>query len=58
MDPNANLAELRHLLELRDNNGDWPHHEANRFGELFEALDEWITSGGFLPEPWIKGRPF
>lgn len=57
MDPNANLAEqkriARRLLAL-----DRPLVEiaadASRLAELVEALDEWITKGGFLPSAWTS----
>jgi hypothetical protein len=25
--------------------------------DAFEALDGWLSKGGFLPEDWAKGRP-
>lgn len=46
MDPNATLKELRELLKR----GMRPDLERAR--ELFEALDEWILKGGFLPDDW------
>ena len=27
---------------------------AARMGELFEALDGWISKGGFLPSAWVR----
>lgn len=51
MDPDANLTELRRLVSgvLQD-----PAYEpvAVRTAELFEALDRWISRGGFLPAAW------
>ena len=29
--------------------------DAFRMAELVEALDGWISRGGFLPEAWAKG---
>jgi hypothetical protein len=29
--------------------------KAMRLAELIEALDQWITGGGFLPERWRLG---
>ncbi len=66
MDPNANLAEQRALVErlnhawdCSDLDGLLPTYEANqaldaafRLSELVQALDEWIVSGGFLPTAW------
>lgn len=53
MDPNAALAEIRELVkrENDDQDGSW----AIAAVERFEALDEWITNGGFLPADWQHG---
>lgn len=58
MDPNANLAELRTIYRLvltqaydADGKQDLSYREV-RLAELIEALDGWLQSGGFLPEPW------
>jgi hypothetical protein len=64
MDPNANLqeqrrlsAEINTLIEQKD--GEPSRREAERLidlaGELADhaqALDEWISKGGFLPTAW------
>lgn len=51
MDPNANLLEQREIvsrmLDSRGKKGD-----GERLAELVEALDEWISNGGFLPSRW------
>lgn len=47
MDPNATLRRLRELCAL-----DNCHLFAVEIADLFEALDEWISKGGFLPEDW------
>jgi hypothetical protein len=31
--------------------------DATSLAELFQALDQWITRGGFLPASWAKGVP-
>lgn len=62
MDPDANLKEQREireailgmseitdtddLIRLED--------KARRLVDLSEALDEWISKGGFLPQAWRK----
>lgn len=51
MDPNANLAELRELASAQLNGG---QTDPDRMAELVEALDEWITRGGFLPADWTQ----
>ncbi len=44
MDPDANLRELRDLARTGD--------DPDRMAELFIALDDWLTSGGFKPADW------
>jgi len=67
MDPNANLAEQRHLIRsinaMNDRSTDDGQLQAqdrtqyeadcNRLAELAQALDGWITRGGCLPIAWI-----
>ena len=57
MDPNAALRALRELSRsaLEDADG----FDSSDFSttmcalaENFQALDEWISKGGFLPEGW------
>lgn len=47
MDPNETLRRLRAAFEDGDANGAL---------DLFEALDEWLSEGGFLPTAWEGGR--
>lgn len=58
MDPDANLEEQRELVK-RINNAlvtlDPDTYE--RLAELVEALDQWLSNGGFLPRDWRRGRP-
>jgi hypothetical protein len=67
MDPNANLEELRRLLEAlrsRADAADWEWSnldqchkqigDAARVADLVEALDEWLSRGGFLPKAWER----
>ncbi len=53
MDPNETLSALRGFTRdvLNDKYiiGDMP---AEDMAELFSALDDWITRGGFLPDAW------
>lgn len=48
MDPNAALEELRRITR-RASAGDF-----ERMCELVEALDGWISGGGFLPGGWAN----
>ncbi len=53
MDPNANLAEQRRIRNaIRI--GQYTRNDVDRLAELIEALDEWISRGGFLPEAWQR----
>lgn len=56
MDPNANLEEQRRIVaRLTDGEGpDDPGADAYRLAELAQALDEWISGGGFLPDAWRR----
>ena len=55
MDPNANLAEMREIT--RDILADYQEgtiDDAARLAELIEAMDEWLSEGGFLPGDWSR----
>lgn len=65
MDPTANLEEQRQLCKMIED-GTYNDPSAPscmrvdaetmilRLSELVIALDEWLSSGGFLPEQWSK----
>jgi len=61
MDPNAALLELRRLTDLMANRGQRPFtstvmiDNVDRMIELFQGLDNWLSSGGFPPEVWREG---
>ena len=54
MDPNANWAETIRLARdiLNDPDAD---ADAARLAELVEALDGWISKGGYLPSAFTYG---
>jgi hypothetical protein len=58
MDPDAALDELLALLDRTTTLAEMhlpPRvltHDIHRIIELVEALDSWLTSGGFLPDRW------
>lgn len=55
MDIEAALIEARALTHrLLNEEGD--EGDAGRLAELFEAIDEWLKSGGFLPKSWRGNR--
>jgi hypothetical protein len=54
MDPDATLKEARELAQdILDGGADTA--EAERLAELFQALDEWLSGSGYLPEDWRQG---
>jgi hypothetical protein len=58
MDPNACLEEIRRIANDFVDCGVSQRSarlKGERFAELFEALDEWISNGGFLPHAWSRG---
>lgn len=59
MDPNEALAMLRQYADAMKVTS---RHETERvyriastLAEQFEALDEWLSRGGFPPEAWREG---
>ena len=55
MDPTANLAEQRRLVEEL-HHGNLSEMDAadagRRLADLVKALDEWLSGWGFLPAAW------
>jgi hypothetical protein len=65
MDPNATLAMIRQAIsDLAGDSDDTSHPnyaeliemDTEQIIDLFTALDGWLSSGGFLPSDWGKGR--
>lgn len=58
MDPNAVLDELRAAIADYDATADVQEADAaaQRIANAAEALDGWLSMGGFLPVDWAKGR--
>lgn len=60
MDPNANLSEIRTIIAdslKRIDAGKSPDAiDSERLVELIDALDSWMSKGGFLPECWQVSR--
>jgi hypothetical protein len=55
MDPNEALKNAREAAAriLTMSNAERPEGEdANDLAEAFEALDGWLTGGGFPPDAW------
>jgi hypothetical protein len=63
MDPDEALKELRALVQvwapmsedhtIYDSEGD---HHLDRLFKLFIGLDEWLSSGGYVPMAWKVNR--
>lgn len=51
MDPNEALSEIRRILQAYASEGE-EFVDCDRFFDLVQGLDEWISKGGFLPEAW------
>lgn len=55
MDPNANLTRQREIV-ARIVEGESQDGDLEELADLAEALDEWLSKGGFLPARWQRGR--
>lgn len=53
MDPNVTLNELRRACEEYWEYGP-TDHAVCKLVEGFDALDAWLTRGGFLPTAWER----
>ena len=54
MDPNECLKRLREAAaKIIDAGGFVDGEETEDFATCFEALDGWLTKGGFLPSAWV-----
>lgn len=47
MDPNATLATIRMIIAAED----YPL-KVGDLSDRINALDEWLSKGGFLPDDW------
>lgn len=58
MDPDANLKAQRDLVKSLREGAEYgqPFDEVDvdRLLELVQALDEWVSRGGFLPKAWAR----
>lgn len=55
MDPNAALRELRAIMALIREHRRMTPEQLDHMAELFDALDGWLSRGGFFPSPWALG---
>jgi hypothetical protein len=56
MDPNVTLKRIRECQHLIRVETDTPRitYAYEELNELVTALDEWLSLGGFLPDPWVR----
>lgn len=61
MDPDENLKEMRMLvmgiIKANRLENEIDPDDAARLAELVDALDRWITKGGFMPAHWQRYSP-
>jgi hypothetical protein len=62
MDPNEALRRLRAAIararQLADGDSNDAEIEAwQEVGEYVQALDDWLSKGGFLPNAWLSAPP-
>ena len=57
MDPNEALKELIRLADRIMDDHWLDAQEQEEFAAHFQALDDWIRSGGFLPTAWHLPKP-
>lgn len=64
MDPNETLRQIRDLVDHIRQLSDTETEDVDTvlalngvaLASYVRALDEWLSRGGFLPQPWIEGR--
>lgn len=54
MDPNATLAGIRAILESEETDLRMRIELWTDLAELVHDLDNWLSSGGFLPTEWER----
>ena len=54
MDPDVTLDRLQRMYRSILSTGVEGFHIANDMAELVEALDGWLSRGGFLPADWVR----
>jgi hypothetical protein len=52
VDPNTALAQIRDLIAKTYTDEGATLDDSRRLYDLVEALDGWLSQGGFLPDAW------
>lgn len=56
MDPNEARSGMANLTKHWNNGLLTAEEYAEEMARLWEALDEWLSKGGFLPNVWERAR--
>jgi hypothetical protein len=56
MDPNAALNSIRATVQAVLDHKDVDDSDLDDLADGIRNLDNWLSRGGFLPQPWLKGR--
>jgi len=54
MDPTDTLRAIRLILRRAEERHGLDAEDAGSLQEHIQALDEWLSKGGFLPHQWTK----
>lgn len=54
MDIDAALAEMSALVSANVDKEFVSDHDTARMMELWEGINGWLSTGGFLPRPWAR----
>lgn len=54
MDPDKALQDARIASRSLREDETWARSDAEALADAFDALDEWLTGGGFLPQGWRR----
>lgn len=55
MDPNATLEHIRYLVPTLLDEEDPDPQDVIELAEHVEALDNWMSKGGLVPDAWDSG---
>lgn len=54
MDPNATLTRIRELVNTIVTEGPYETGYEQELAEAVNALDDWLSKGGFKPAAWTR----
>jgi hypothetical protein len=56
MDPNETLKRMLYLAAVLQDQGDPDPEIGAELATLVQAMNDWLSRGGFLPAAWAMGR--